>query len=40
MKFEVFKEWERRWRKWKVKKNKDDFEATLKKEMQVITGGY
>lgn len=40
VKFEVFKEWERWWRKWKVKKNKDDFEASLKREMQVITGQY
>jgi hypothetical protein len=36
----VFKAWEKRYRKWKVKKDKEDFDASLKKEMQIISAGY
>ena len=40
MKKLVFKAWESRYRKWKVKKNEEDFQLRLKKEMQTIAAQF
>ena len=36
----VFHGWQKHYKQWKVKKNKEDFELALKKEIQAISAHY
>ena len=40
MKKVIFKAWEKRFRKWKVAKDEEAFQARLKSDMSTISGNY
>ena len=40
MKRKVFQAWGKHWKQWKIEKDKNDFEARLKREMGSISAQY